>query len=165
VTEQDVLVGFRLRLFTLAEELGNVSAACRATGVDRSTLFTARKAKVATAGAWRRCACANGGAPDAEPDRTASGATDHRVCARAPRLRAAAHQRRARAGEVGRPPDLRARRLAGAGALVRVRLNTHASRLALIARHRDPSLGSVCGSDPSRARVRSGLYRPLQCTP
>jgi transposase InsO family protein len=39
VTEHDVLVGFRLRLFTLAEELGNVSAACRVMGVDRSTYY------------------------------------------------------------------------------------------------------------------------------
>jgi hypothetical protein len=36
MTEHDVLVGFRLRLFTLAEELGNGSA-CRAMGVHRST--------------------------------------------------------------------------------------------------------------------------------
>jgi hypothetical protein len=41
VTEHDVLVGFRLRLFTLADELGNVSAACRAIGVDRSTYWPA----------------------------------------------------------------------------------------------------------------------------
>src|SRR3954469_15601732 len=39
MTEHDVLVGFRLRLFTLADELGNVSAACRAMGVDRSTYY------------------------------------------------------------------------------------------------------------------------------
>ncbi len=39
MTEHDVLVGFRLRLFTLAEELGNVSAACRRKGVDRSTYY------------------------------------------------------------------------------------------------------------------------------
>jgi Winged helix-turn helix len=39
MTEHDVLVGFRLRLFTLAEELGNVSAACRAMGVHRSTYY------------------------------------------------------------------------------------------------------------------------------
>jgi hypothetical protein len=37
VTEHDVLVGFRLRLFSLAEQLGNVSAACRPMGVHRST--------------------------------------------------------------------------------------------------------------------------------
>jgi transposase InsO family protein len=34
-----VLFGFRLRLFTLAEELGNVSEACRAMGVARSTYY------------------------------------------------------------------------------------------------------------------------------
>ena len=43
MTEHDVLVGFRLRLFTLAEELGNVSAACRAMGVDRSTYYRLKK--------------------------------------------------------------------------------------------------------------------------
>ena len=32
VTEHDVLVGYRLRLFTLAEERGNVSEACRLRG-------------------------------------------------------------------------------------------------------------------------------------
>jgi transposase InsO family protein len=37
MTEHDVLVGYRLRLFTLAEELGNVSEACRLMGVHRST--------------------------------------------------------------------------------------------------------------------------------
>lgn len=36
MSEDDVLFGFRLRLFTLAEELGNVSEACRAMGVARS---------------------------------------------------------------------------------------------------------------------------------
>ena len=39
MAEHDVLVGFRLRLFTLADEPGNVSAACRAMGVDRSTYY------------------------------------------------------------------------------------------------------------------------------
>src|SRR5215216_4145376 len=39
MTDYDVLVGFRLRLFTLADELGNVSAACRAMGVDHSTSY------------------------------------------------------------------------------------------------------------------------------
>jgi transposase InsO family protein len=39
VTEDDVLFGFRLRCFTLAEELGNVSAACRAMGIERSTFY------------------------------------------------------------------------------------------------------------------------------
>jgi transposase InsO family protein len=39
MTHDDVLFGFRLRLFTLAEELGNVSEACRAMGVARSTYY------------------------------------------------------------------------------------------------------------------------------
>jgi transposase InsO family protein len=43
MTEHDVLVGFRLRLFTLAEELGNVSAACRQMGVDRSTYYRLKR--------------------------------------------------------------------------------------------------------------------------
>ena len=39
MSEHDVLFGFRLRLFTLAEELRNVSEACRQMGVDRSTYY------------------------------------------------------------------------------------------------------------------------------
>src|SRR5512144_1837970 len=39
MTEDDVLFGFRLRLFTLAEELDNISEACRQMGVNRSTYY------------------------------------------------------------------------------------------------------------------------------
>ena len=39
MTEHDVLVGYRLRLFTLAEERGNVSEACRLMGIHRSTYY------------------------------------------------------------------------------------------------------------------------------
>ena len=39
MTEDDVLFGFRVRCLTLAEELGNVSAACRAMGIERSTFY------------------------------------------------------------------------------------------------------------------------------
>lgn len=39
MTHDDVLFGFRLRLFTLADELGNVSEACRKMGVARSTYY------------------------------------------------------------------------------------------------------------------------------
>lgn len=39
MTHDDVLFGYRLRLFTLAEELGSVSAACRQMGVARSTYY------------------------------------------------------------------------------------------------------------------------------
>ena len=39
MTEHDVLVGYRLRLFTLADELQNVSKACALMGVHRSTYY------------------------------------------------------------------------------------------------------------------------------
>jgi transposase InsO family protein len=39
VVNDDVLYGFRLRLFSLAEELGNVRAACRIFGVHHSTYY------------------------------------------------------------------------------------------------------------------------------
>ena len=39
MTHDDVLFGYRLRLFTLAGELGNVAEACRRMGVARSTYY------------------------------------------------------------------------------------------------------------------------------
>src|SRR5712691_6174006 len=39
VVNDDVLFGFRLRLFSLAAELGNVRAACRIFGVHPSTYY------------------------------------------------------------------------------------------------------------------------------
>jgi transposase InsO family protein len=39
VVNDDVLFGFRLRLFSLAEELGNVRAACRIFGIHPSTYY------------------------------------------------------------------------------------------------------------------------------
>ena len=39
MTHDDVLFGQRQRLFTLAEELGNVSEACRLMGFHRSTYY------------------------------------------------------------------------------------------------------------------------------
>lgn len=39
MTEHDALVGYRRRLFTLADELGSVSQACRLMGVHRSTCY------------------------------------------------------------------------------------------------------------------------------
>ncbi|MCY3783312.1 MAG: helix-turn-helix domain-containing protein [Chloroflexi bacterium] len=43
MTHDDVLYRFRLRLFALAEELGNVRAACRILGVHPSTYYRWRK--------------------------------------------------------------------------------------------------------------------------
>jgi len=39
VVNDDVLFAFRLRLFSLASELGNVRAACRTFGVHPSTYY------------------------------------------------------------------------------------------------------------------------------
>jgi hypothetical protein len=39
MTNDDVLFGQRLRLLTLAEELGDVSEACRLMGFHRSTYY------------------------------------------------------------------------------------------------------------------------------
>ncbi len=43
MSKDDVLFGFRLRLFTLADELGNVTEACRLMGVHRSTYYRWRR--------------------------------------------------------------------------------------------------------------------------
>jgi transposase InsO family protein len=43
VVNDDVLFGFRLRLFSLAAEMGNVQAACRIFGVHRSTYYRWRE--------------------------------------------------------------------------------------------------------------------------
>ena len=59
MTHDDVLFGQRLRLFTLAEELGNVSEACRLMGFHRSTYYRL-KANVDRWG-WRRCGSGSAG--------------------------------------------------------------------------------------------------------
>jgi transposase InsO family protein len=43
MSEHDVLFGFRLRLFSLAAELGNVSEACRLMGVNRSMYYRLKR--------------------------------------------------------------------------------------------------------------------------
>jgi transposase InsO family protein len=134
VTEHDVLVGFRLRLFTLADELNNVSAACRAMGVDRSTYYRL-KAKV---------------------DRWGLEALNVRE-RRRPRMpnQIGPHlEQRIIAFSLGHPgygprrisAELAREKWGGLQisehgvwrVLVRFGLNTRAKRLALIARHRDP---------------------------
>jgi transposase InsO family protein len=133
VTEHDVLVGFRLRLFTLAEELGNVSAACRAMGVDRSTYYR-WKAKVDRWGLEalrvrerRRPRMPNEIGPHLE-QRVIAFALGHPGLG--PR-RISAELRREKWGGI---------RISEHGVwrvLRRVGLNTRSKRLALIARHRD----------------------------
>jgi transposase InsO family protein len=134
VTEHDVLVGFRLRLFTLADELGNVSAACRAMGVDRSTYYRLKK-KVDRWGLdaleireRRRPRMPNQIGPHLE-QRIIAFALGHPGYG--PR-RISAELAKEKWGGL---------RISEHGiwrVLCRVGLNTRSKRLALIARHRDP---------------------------
>ena len=134
MTHDDVLFGFRLRLFTLAEELGNVSEACRQMGVARSTYY-AWKPKLERYGLdglrireRRRPRMPNQIGPHLE----------HRILAFClghpgfgPR-RVSAELRRAKWGGIA---------ISEHGVwrvLRRFNLNTRSKRLALIARHADP---------------------------
>jgi transposase InsO family protein len=134
MTEHDVLVGFRLRLFTLAEELGNVSAACRAMGVHRSTYYRLKR----RVDRWglealrirerRRPRMPNEIGPHLE-QRIVAFALAHPGLG--PR-RISAELARDKWGGI---------RISEHGVwrvLRRVGLNTRSKRLALVARHRDP---------------------------
>ena len=134
MTEHDVLVGFRLRLFTLAEELGNVSAACRAMGVDRSTYYRWKRKvdrwglEALTVRERRRPRMPNQIGPHLE-QRIIAFALGHPGLG--PR-RISAELAREKWGAI---------RISEHGiwrVLCRMGLNTRAKRLALIARHRDP---------------------------
>jgi transposase InsO family protein len=134
VTEHDVLVGFRLRLFTLADELGNVSAACRAMGVDRSTYYRLKKRvdrwglEALNVRERRRPRMPNQIGPHLE-GRIIAFALGHPGYG--PR-RISAELAREKWGGI---------RISEHGVwrvLRRVGLNTRTKRLALIARHRDP---------------------------
>jgi transposase InsO family protein len=134
MTEHDVLVGFRLRLFTLADELGNVSAACRAMGVDRSTYYRLKKRvdrwglEALNVRERRRPRMPNQIGPHLE-GRIIAFALGHPGYG--PR-RISAELAREKWGGI---------KISEHGVwrvLRRVGLNTRAKRLALIARHRDP---------------------------
>jgi transposase InsO family protein len=134
VTEHDVLTGFRLRLFTLADELGNVSAACRAMGVDRSTYYRLKKRvdrwglEALNVRERRRPRMPNQIGPHLE-QRIIAFALGHPGYG--PR-RISAELAREKWGGI---------RISEHGVwrvLCRVGLNTRAKRLSLIARHRDP---------------------------
>jgi len=134
VTEHDVLVGFRLRLFTLADELGNVSAACRAMGVDRSTYYRLKQRvdrwglEALNVRERRRPRMPNQIGPHLE-QRIIAFALGHPGYG--PR-RISAELAREKWG------GLRISEHGVWRVLRRVGLNTRAKRLALIARHRDP---------------------------
>ena len=134
MTEHDVLVGFRLRLFTLADELGNVSAACRAMGVHRSTYYRLKRKldrwglEALSVRERRRPRMPNQIGPHLE-QRIVAFALAHPGLG--PR-RIAAELARDKWGGI---------RLSEHGVwrvLRRLGLNTRSKRLALLARHRDP---------------------------
>ena len=134
MTEHDVLFGFRLRLFTLADELGNVAAACRAMGVDRSTYYRL-KAKADRYGIEalrvrerRRPRMPNEIGPHLE-QKVVAFALGHPGLG--PRRIAA---------ELARPKwgGIRISEHGVWRVLRRVGLNTRTKRLALVARHADP---------------------------
>ena len=113
MSHDDVLFRYRLRLFTLAEELGNVSEACRRMGMSRQTYYRLKRQmdrwgiEALRVRERRRPRQPNEIGPHLEQRIVA-------FCLAHPGLRAPAHLRRTGAGEVGRPADLRARRLARA---------------------------------------------------
>ena len=134
MTEHDVLVGFRLRLFTLADELGNVSGACRAMGVHRSTYYRLKQ-KVDRWGLEalnvrerRRPRMPNEIGPHLEQRIVAFALGNPGLGPR----RISAELAREKWGGI---------RVSEHGVwrvLRRVGLNTRSKRLALVARHRDP---------------------------
>ena len=134
MTHDDVLFGQRLRLFTLAEELGNVAAACRLMGFHRSTYYRL-KANVERWGLEalrvrerRRPRMPNQLGPHLEQRVIA-------FCLGHPGLgprRISAELRRQKWG------GLRISEHGVWRVLCRVGLNTRAKRLAPIARHHDP---------------------------
>src|SRR5438128_37510 len=133
MSEDDVLFGFRLRVFTLAEELGNVAAACRAMGIERSTYYR-WKAKVDRWGLEalrvrerRRPRMPNQIGPHLEQRVIAFSLGHPGYGAR----RIAAELRREKWG------GLRISEHGVWRVLCRVGLNTRSKRLALIARHHD----------------------------
>ena len=134
MTHDDVLFGFRLRLFTLAEELDNVSEACRQMGVARSTYY-AWKPKLCRYGLdglrvreRRRPRMPNQIGPHLE----------HRIIAFA--LGHPGFGPRRISAELARPKwgGIRVSEHGVWRVLRRFNLNTRSKRLALVARHADP---------------------------
>ena len=134
MTEHDVLVGYRLRLFTLADERGNISEACRLMGVHRSTYYRWKRQvdrwglEALRVRERRRPRMPNEIGPHLE-QRIIAFSLAHPGFG--PR-RISAELAREKWGGI---------RISEHGVwrvLRRVGLNTRARRLALIARHRDP---------------------------
>ncbi len=134
MSEHDVLFGFRLRLFTLAEELGNVAEACRLMGVHRSTYYRLKRQvdrwglEALRVRERRRPRMPNEIGPHIE----------QRIIAFS--LSHPGFGPRRISAELGREKwgGLRISEHGVWRVLCRVGLNTRGRRLALVARHRDP---------------------------
>ena len=146
MTEDDVLFGFRLRLFTLAEEIGTSEQACRAMGVHHSTYY--RWKRRSSAGASRRCGSASAagrGCPTRSARTSSSGSSPSPSATRA-------------SARGGSPPSCAREKWGGIRisehgvwrVLRRYGLNTRSKRLALIARHADPYERSRPSPPPER---------------
>ena len=150
VTHDDVLTGYRRRLFTLAQEMG-VRPACRAMGVHHSTYYRLKRQvdrwglEALNVRERRRPRMPNQIGPHLEQRviAFALGAT---------RLRAAAELGRAAAGEWG---GIRISEHGVWRVPQRYNLNARAKRLALVARHADPYEERTPAS-----RRRSATSRP-----
>jgi transposase InsO family protein len=103
VTNDDALYGFRLRLFALAREWGNVRAACRAMGVHPSSYYRWRR-QLVRFGPEIPASEGAPGAEDAEPDLPDGRATRARVLARSSGVRPREDLRGAASSQVGRDP-------------------------------------------------------------
>ena len=112
MVDDDVLFRFRLRLFSLAAELGNVREACRLMGVHPSTYYRWR-GPVLRSGLEMLRPRERRHAADAQPDEPARRAADRRLQPGSPGPRAAADQRDPRPGALGRHRRQSQRRLAG----------------------------------------------------
>ena len=133
MTHDDVLTGYRRRLFTLAEEIG-VRPACRAMGVHHSTYYRL-KSQVDRFGPRGAATSASAAGRGCQPDRPPPRAADRRLRPGEAGLRPRRISAELEALEVGRDPDLRARRLARPAPL---QPEHPLKRLALVARHADP---------------------------
>jgi transposase len=129
-----VLVGFRLRLFTLADELGNVSAACRALGVHRSSYYRLKR-KVDR---WGLEALNVRERRGPRMPNQIGPHLEQRIVAVA--LVHPGHGPRRIAAELAREKwgGIRISEHGVWRVLCRLGLNTRSKRLALVARHRDP---------------------------
>ncbi len=129
-----MLFGYRLRLFTLAEEMGMCPLPVGRWGsTTRPTIGWKRRS---TVGDWRRCGSVSAAAADAERDRPAPRAARGRL----QRSAIPAWERGGSASELAREKwgGLRISEHGVWRVLCRYGLNTRSKRLALIARHRDP---------------------------